>query len=110
VAHSNKDKKKQAYNLLNLAGSEAIEHEKSFVYGSDETKENSACLKKKFKEICDPQTNVTMERHKFNTQTQLSGESIQSYVTDLRNKASNCEFGELKDNLIWDKVCVQHIQ
>ncbi len=63
AACSTKPKKTQAYILLNLAGREAIEREKSFTCGEDESKEDPECLKRKFAEICNPQANVTMERH-----------------------------------------------
>lgn len=65
-----------------------------------ESKEDPECLKRKFREICNPQTNVTMERHKFNTRNQKAGETIQSYVSDLRIKAKSCNFGELYEELI----------
>lgn len=61
-------------------------------------------MKRKFKEICDPQTNITMERHKFNTRNQKSGESIEAYVSDLRNKARSCKFDALADELIRDRL------
>ncbi len=35
---------------------------------------------------------------------QQRGESIQSYVSDLKNKASTCEFGDLKDEMIKDRL------
>ena len=31
-------------------------------------------------------------------------ESIDAYVTNLHNKAARCEFGVLKDGLIWDRI------
>jgi hypothetical protein len=104
AACSTKPKKTHAYILLNLAGGEAIEREKSFTYGEGESKEDPECLKRKFGELCNPQANVTMERHKFNTRVQQRGESIQSYVSDLRNKASTCEFEDLKDEMIKDRL------
>jgi len=79
AAHGDKDDKTKAYIFLNLAGREAIEREKSFVYApairnSDntvrvpaESRESIAVLKRKFAQICDPRGNVIMERHKFNT-------------------------------------------
>ena len=99
-----KSKKTQAYILLNLAGSEAIERERTFNYAEGESKEDPECLKRKFAELCNPQTNVTMERHKFNTRVQERGESIQSFVVDLKNKASTCEFGDLKEEMIKDRL------
>ena len=116
AAYHNAPKKTRAFMLLNLAGSEAIERERSFTYkpavitdGGEivtpgETREDPAVLKQKFKEICDPRTNVTIERHAFNSRTQRSGESIQAYVADLRNKASTCQFGELKEGMIRDRL------
>ena len=61
AACGNKSKKTQAYVLLNLAGGEAIEREKSFTYGEAESKDDPECLKQKFGEMCNPQVNVTMD-------------------------------------------------
>ena len=99
-----KNNKIQAYILLNLAGGEAIKREKLFTYEESENKEATECLKWKIAEVWNPQTNVTMEHHKFNTCMQQRGESIQSFVADLKNKASACEFGELKDEMIKDRL------
>ena len=90
--------------MLNLAGGEAIEGEKSFTYGEGESKEDPECLKRKFGELCNPQANVTMERHKFNTRVQQHGETIQLYASDLKNKGSTCEFEDLKDEMIKDRL------
>ena len=116
AAHGGKDDKTKAYIFLNLAGREAIEKEKLFVYApalrtSDNTVrvpaescENIAVLKRKFAEICDPRRNVIMERHKFNTRMQKEGEPFQSFVADLRILVNTCEYGTLKDELIHDKI------
>ena len=115
AAHSDKDEKTKAYIMLNMAGHEAIEKEKSFVYapevkvGDDvvtpaETREDLETLKRKFREICLPDTNVIMERHKFNTRVQAEGESSSSYVANLRILANTCEYKDLKDDLIRDRL------
>ena len=68
AAHSSKSKKVQAYILY------------SFSYESEgENREDPECLKAKFAEICSPQTNITMERHK------LSEESAQG-ISEGNNK------------------------
>jgi len=79
AAHREKDNRTKAYIFLNLAGTEVIEKEKSFVYTpavlnedgtirvEAETRESIEVLKRKFAEICDPCGNVIMERHKFKT-------------------------------------------
>ena len=40
----------------------------------------------------------------FNTRNQRDDENIDQYVTDLKKKAQTCEFHDLKDGLIRDRV------
>lgn len=54
--------------------------------------------------MCNPQTNITMKRHKFNTRNQRAGEEIESYVSDLRIKAKSCNFGDLYEEFIRDRL------
>ena len=115
AAHGDKNNKRKAYIFLNLAGREAIEKEKSFVYAPAvmdgttvrvpaESRESIAVLKRKFAEICNPRGNVIMERHKFNARVQTEGEPFQSFAADLKILANTCEYGTLKDDLIRDKI------
>jgi len=116
TAHGEKDDRTKAYIFLNLAGREAIEKEKSFVYApavlkedgtvrvEAESRESIEVLKRQFAEICDPRGNVIMERHKFNTRIQTEDKSFQSFVADLRILANTCEYGVLKDEPIRDKI------
>ena len=69
-----------------------------------ESLEDPECLKKRFCEICNPQNNRTMERHKFHTRSQKQGESIESFTSDLRIKAKCCHFGDMTDELICDRI------
>lgn len=84
LSHSDKLEGTQDYILFNSAGPEAIEKERPFVYAPEvressnngrviipaESKEDSVYLKKKFREMCIPQTNVRKKWHKFNTRNQ----------------------------------------
>ncbi|CAM4713618.1 unnamed protein product [Leuciscus chuanchicus] len=58
----------------------------------------------KFDGHCNPCVNETVERYRFFTKNQRSGESIDSYVTELRVLAKTCNFGQLRDSLIRDRV------
>ena len=40
----------------------------------------------------------------FNSRNQQSGEPFNAFVSDLRIKATTCEYGELKDELIRDRI------
>ena len=44
-----------------------------------------------------------METHLFFTRDQRQGETVDSYITDLKHKAKTCEFGDIKDGLIRDR-------
>ena len=71
-----KEKKVQAYTSLNLAGPEAIKRYKNFESEDGEDKDNPDILIQKFKEICNPQKNVSMEQHIFFMRDQKQGESV----------------------------------
>ena len=51
-----------------------------------------------------PLKNLTFERHLFHTRKQERSESINSFVTDLKNIARKCEFGDLERDLIKDRI------
>ena len=104
ATYSANSKKSKAAILLNHAGPDAIERARSFTYTDGETKDDPDVLARKFEELCKPYRNVTMERHKFNTRRQGQSESFGTYLSDLRNKASTCEYGVLKDEMIRDNI------
>ena len=102
--------------LLNLAGSEAMELERSFTYapavpgvGDDpgveaESRNDPQCLIKKFEEICEPRKNIIMERHVFNTRFQQQNEDTQKFIADLRTLSATCEYGQLRDDFVRDRI------
>ncbi|CAC5382216.1 unnamed protein product [Mytilus coruscus] len=57
-----------------------------------------------FERYCIPRKNVTMERYKFNTRVQGKSESIDQFVTDLRNMTQNCAFGTITEELVRDRI------
>ena len=105
--------KRCSYFLL-LIGEKGREIHKTLTFAEPETetgedgrpvwKRTTEQLRKAFREYCSPQKNVTYERHKFNIRNQTENESIDQYVTELRTLASTCEFENLKDGLIRDRV------
>ncbi|KAL9977219.1 hypothetical protein ACROYT_G014598 [Oculina patagonica] len=86
-----------------VAGEEALEIFNTFGL-SNEDKDKINVVIKKFEEYCTPKKNVAYERHVFNTRAQGATEGIDAYVTELRKLARNCEFGELHDSIIRDRI------
>ena len=96
----------KAATFLQRAGPEALEvfNTLSFDNTCDEKKLDKRV--EKFKAYCIPRKNVTWERHVFNIRNQQPGETVNQYVTDLRNKAKTCEFRALTESLVIDhQVC-----
>ena len=116
AAYSDKNDRTRAYILLNLAGKDAIEKAKTFTYAAEvrnedgdiiqasESRESVAVLKAKCRELCNPLTNVIIERHKFNTRFEEASELVQNFITSLKVLADTCDFGTLKDSLIRDRI------
>lgn len=120
----NTSEARKAMLLLNLAGSEAIQKEQSFVYRPAvpavaavgnvpaqpavpaEDRLSVAVLKSKFEELCSPQRNTIMERYAFNSRSQLPDESFNSFYAELRVKARSCDFNVLEEDLIRDKIVI----
>ncbi|CAJ1049307.1 uncharacterized protein K02A2.6-like [Xyrichtys novacula] len=100
---SEKSEKVQCATFLHVAGEEAIKVCNTFVF-ADAEKDKIAVLKSKFKEYCEPRKNLTYIRHVFFTRAQKQSEPIDSYVTDLKSKAKDCEFGDLHDSLVRDRI------
>ena len=71
---------------------------------SDEDKVKINIVIKNFEDYCTPKKNVTYERHVFNTRVQGATEGIDAYVTELCKVSRNCEFGELRDSIIRDRI------
>ena len=51
-----------------------------------------------------PRKNVTVERHMFFSRNQGEGESFDTFITDLKLKAKTCEFENLTESLIKDRI------
>ena len=93
--------------FLNVAGAEAqrIFGTFTFVEGTDDPKKYADVINK-FTNFCMPKKNLVYERYVFNICVQKEGQNMDSYVTELRHKAQTCDYGELKDSLIRDRIVV----
>ena len=59
---------------------------------------------KTYQDYVEPHNNLTYLRHIFITCNQETPETIDNYVTDLKNKATLYEFGDLRESLIRDNI------
>ena len=101
---SKKSERVQVATLLHVAGPKALEVYNAFTWDSEGDEHKIGKILEKFETYCKPRKNVTWERHIFNTRNQQMGESIDQYLTDLKTKARSCEFGDLCDSFIRDRI------
>ncbi len=92
-----KDKKIQAPTLLSVLGSECRHVYRHNLNLSEVILD---ALEKYFK----PAKNIMYDRYLFRCCKQEEGKSIDTFVTRLREKAAVCEYGQLKDEMIRDKI------
>lgn len=102
---SQKEEKAQTSMLLHVIGEEALAIYNTFQFEEDTGDEMKwEKVLKKFENYCMPKRNVTFEGHKFFTRSQHEHETTDQYATKLRNRATSCDFGDLKDSLIRDRI------
>ena len=93
----------QCATFLTLAGKAAIAFHETLVFEETE-KDKIEPLIAKFEAYCLPKKNVTHERHLLNLRKQKPDESIDQFMTELKRLAKNCEYGELTNSIIKDRI------
>ncbi|RZC37661.1 hypothetical protein BDFB_002824, partial [Asbolus verrucosus] len=98
-----RDKPVQAAVLLHCVGEEPREIIKTLELSPEEMRDPDQILMKLDAHFV-PASNVSIERHKFNTRVQQPQESFDNFLKDLKKITAECEFASLKDGLIKDRI------
>ena len=75
-----------------------------FEFASPEQMKDMDIIFQKFEKYYVGETNETYERYCFNKRDQNQNESVDAYATALRTLAKKCNFGQLEDDLIRDRI------
>ncbi|KAL1446524.1 hypothetical protein WDU94_012395 [Cyamophila willieti] len=86
--------------LLHVLGVEVVPIFQTF--NVDKNKDKLDDVVKKFEAYFAPKKNLALERNKLLSRKQQHGESLESYMTELKNLSNSCELGSVKDSLIKD--------
>ncbi|CAB3252638.1 unnamed protein product [Arctia plantaginis] len=97
---SNKNKKTQVNILLHIVGEKCREVAAQFNEQWNTVDE----LLKKFDDFFIPKKNLAVERHKFFKRDQRELESAEQYVFELNKMAVQCEFKDLRDDLVCSRL------
>lgn len=99
-----KPKATQVAILLHVAGPDAQEIHSTFVFAVGESADDYETVLRKFKEHYEPRKNVVFARYTFWQRNQRPTEPVEKWITDLKTKAADCEFGDQKESIIRDKI------
>ena len=73
---------------------------------SEDNQKKYSVIKDKFDSYFVKRRNVIFERVKFNSRKQLQDETVDDFITDLFCLAEHCSYGELRGEMIRDKLVV----
>ena len=73
---------------------------------TDEERKSYKDVLGKFDNFFKVRRNVIFERALFNRRYQTEGETAEQYIAALYNLASNCDYGEMQDQMIRDRLVV----
>ena len=95
----------QVNTLIYSMGSEADDIVQSLGIAEGDQKKYDV-VKKKLEDFFIIKRNVIFERANFNLRSQLEGETVDVFITDLFNLAEHCNFCVLREELIRDRIIV----
>ena len=86
-------------------GEGSLEIYHSFTWAAEKDNIDYKKVMEKFENYFTPKKNTILERFQFNKAVQ-NEDDMDRFVTRLKNLATTCEFGNLKDELIRDHIVV----
>jgi len=98
--------RKRAAVLLACVGSAAYGVFRTFKLEAESDRSKVAKIREAFEKYCVGEANVTYERYLFHQRIQQLGESFDNFYADLRKMATTCEFADLEDSLIRDRIVI----
>ena len=101
-----KENEIRAATFLTCVGTEALEIYDGLKFDNDADKTKLEVVLQKFETFCIGETNETYETYKFNKRNQEQSETIDTYVASLRTLSKTCNYGEIEESLIRDRIVI----
>ena len=90
--------------LLSVCGAKTYQLIRNLVNPRKPTDKSFAELENLVKNHLNPRPSSIVYRCKFNSRFRQQGETIQQYVAELRNLSEHCEFGEILEKMLRDRL------
>jgi hypothetical protein len=91
--------------LLSSIGDDALRVFNTFKL-SDAERKNLSVVRTSFEQYCSSKTNVVLERFNFWQVAQKADERIDDFLITLRIKAKTCDYGEMEEQMIRDRLVI----
>ncbi|XP_032672304.1 uncharacterized protein LOC116844617 isoform X2 [Odontomachus brunneus] len=92
-------------NLLkNRIGKVGIDVIQNMSFDNPQDKDDMDIIVKKLEEHFNPPKNEVIERYQFFTKCKNPNQTIEQYINNLKEKAKTCNFKEMTDSLIRDRI------
>ncbi|XP_046851902.1 uncharacterized protein LOC124445243 [Xenia sp. Carnegie-2017] len=92
--------------LLTCIGKHGEEIYNTFTFSDEADKLKLKPVLEKFEAYCKPRKNITLLRQNFLTHKQHDGVTFDAFVTELKRRSAQCEFGDLRESLIRDMIVI----
>ena len=90
--------------FVTCIGTEALEVHNGLPFNSEAERNDIDKILGLWEEYCVGRTNVIFERYQCNQCNQGPEEPFDSYVVKLRKLAASCEYGEMTDDMLRDRI------
>ena len=95
--------KKQA-TFLSVVGPTTFQLLRSLIAPASPAEKSFEDLTEVLKTHFNPEPLEIIERYKFHTRTRRPGESVATYLSELRALSINCKFGPVLDDMLQDRL------
>lgn len=101
----NVDEEQMVGVLLTLLGSEGLKIYDTFVFAPPADARKVVPVLDRFTAYFEPRRSEVFERFKFLRRHQMPGESVESWLIELRSLVKSCDYGAGVDSVLCDQLC-----
>ena len=104
LANYIKSAEKKKAILLSVVGAHTYQLMRSLIAPEKPKEKTFEQLVKLVQEHHQPTPSAIVQRYKFNSRIQSTGESVATFVAELRRLAEHCQFGQTLDDMLRDRL------
>ena len=106
IANDVVDATKQRAILLSVCGAKTYKLVKSLVSPQRPTDKTYAELVETLNNHHNPAPAITVSRFKFNSRVRQSNENVAMFISELRQLATKCDFGNSLEEMLCDRIVI----